>query len=363
MSTRGIATGPSCLFLGLLLLSVTASGCVIADRAKPYASLRSSCPPDKIEVIEQNDHDAILDVCGVYEDWHWHGFNGWEYVGPSAKQPLKAPVDQDGDGVPDDIDACPALAGVATADKATNGCPPPADADADGITDDVDACPQVKGVANQDPKKNGCPPPGDADGDGITDDVDACPNKAGVASTDPTKNGCPGDTDGDGINDEVDACPDEPGKPNVDPKENGCPVVHITKGEIKINEKIQFDTGKSKIKDVSGPLLDQIAQVMKDHPEIKKVEIQGHTDDQGRKFFNQQLSQARAAAVMKALEDRGVDNSRLTSKGFGQDEPIADNGTEEGRAKNRRVQFKILEQDDAAAPPKAPPAPAPAPAN
>jgi len=354
MSTRGIATG-----LSLVLLSATTAGCVVADRAMPYASLRSSCPPSKIEIIEQVDSDAILDVCGVYEDWHWHGFNGWEYVGPSARQPVKNPVDQDADGMPDDIDACPGLPGVTTMDPATNGCPPASDADADGITDDLDACPQQKGVANADPTKNGCPPPGDTDGDGITDDVDACPNKAGVASTDPKKNGCPGDSDGDGINDDTDACPQEAGKPNADPKKNGCPVVQVTKGEIKINEKIQFDTGKATIKDASNPLLDEIAKVMKDHPEIKKIEVQGHTDDKGKKFFNKQLSQARAAAVMKALTERGVEAPRMTSKGFGQEQPIADNATEEGRAKNRRVQFKILEKDESAAPPAPAPAPAP----
>jgi outer membrane protein OmpA-like peptidoglycan-associated protein len=350
MSFRGIPVG-----LSMLLLTATLSGCVTADRAKPYAALRSSCPPDKIEVIEQNDSDAILDVCGVYEDWHWNAFNGWGYVGPSARQPVSGPVDGDGDGVPDDIDACPALAGVATADPKTNGCPPASDADSDGISDDVDACPQQAGVQNADPKKNGCPPPGDADGDGVTDDVDACPNKKGVSSTDPAKNGCPGDSDGDGINDDSDACPNEAGKPNADPAKNGCPVVQITKGEIKINEKVQFDTGKATIKEASGPLLDQIAQVMKDHPEIKKIEVQGHTDDQGKKYFNQQLSAARAQAVAKALEDRGVDKSRMEFKGYGQEEPIADNATEEGRAKNRRVQFKILERDDAAAKPPTPP--------
>lgn len=345
------------------LLVFTTAACVTADRAKPYAAMRSSCPPDQIEIIEQNDSDAILDVCGVYEDWRWNAFNGWGYVGPSARQPVTEPVDQDGDGVPDDIDACPALAGVATQDTATNGCPPPADADGDGITDTADACPQKAGVRNDDPTKNGCPPPGDADGDGVTDDVDACPDVKGVSATDPKKNGCPADSDGDGIDDPQDACPDEAGKPNADPKENGCPVVHITKGEIKINDKVQFDTGKATIKDASGPLLDQIAQVMKDHPEIKKIEVQGHTDDQGKKYFNQQLSAARAQAVMKALQERGVDETRMTSKGYGQEAPIADNATDEGRTKNRRVQFKILERDESAAKPATKPeAATPAPA-
>jgi OmpA-OmpF porin, OOP family len=350
--------------LVLLFCAPTLMACVSATRAKPYAALRASCPPDKVEVVEQKDHDAVLDVCGVQEDWRWHAIDGWGYVGPHGGVLAAPPADQDGDGVPDGIDACPALAGVATDDPKTNGCPPPSDADGDGISDDVDACPQVAGVANaEDPKKNGCPPPGDRDGDTVTDDVDACPDIAGVADPDPQKNGCPGDRDGDGFRDDQEACPDEAGLANEDPTKHGCPLVQITKGEIKINERIEFDTGKATIKDVSNALVDQIAKVMKDHPEIKKIEVQGHTDDQGRKFFNKQLSQARAAAVMKALSDRGVERNRLTSKGYGQGQPIADNATDVGRQKNRRVQFQILERDEAVAPPPAPPAPAtPAPA-
>ncbi|MEZ4446059.1 MAG: OmpA family protein [Polyangiaceae bacterium] len=353
-------TGRTCAITCLLLLSAPLAGCVSAERAKPYAALRAGCKPDGVEIVSEEGHDAVLDVCGVHEDWRWHAVNGWEYVGPNANQPVSGPVDTDGDGIPDDIDACPAQSGVATDNPATNGCPPPADADGDGIADASDACPQVAGVMNADPAKNGCPPPGDQDADGITDDVDACPTVAGVAQPDPAKNGCPDDNDNDGIKNDVDACPDEPGKADPDPKKNGCPIVQVTKGEIKINERIEFDTAKATIKPVSNALIDAIAQVMKDHPEITKVEIQGHTDNQGSKFFNKKLSEQRAASVMKALTDRGIDAGRLTSKGYGQDKPMATNDTDEGRQTNRRVQFQIMERDESKAVPPTPPPAAPA---
>jgi OmpA-OmpF porin, OOP family len=224
---------------------------------------------------------------------------------------------------------------------------PPSDRDKDGIYDKDDACPDEPGVKSDDPDKNGCPPPPpDRDGDGILDREDACPDLKGVKSEDPTKNGCPPDTDGDGIRDDVDACPNEKGKPDPDPQKNGCPVsVRVTDQEIIILEQVQFKTGSAVILKASDDLLFQVAVVVNEHPEILKIEVQGHTDNRGGKKYNQKLSEKRAAAVVKWLVKRGnVDPGRLTSHGYGMDEPLSDNDTPEGRQKNRRVQFKIVEK-------------------
>jgi outer membrane protein OmpA-like peptidoglycan-associated protein len=223
----------------------------------------------------------------------------------------------------------------------------PADRDHDGIPDRDDACPDEPGVPSDDPAKNGCPPPPpDRDGDGIPDKDDACPDVKGVASTNPSENGCPPDTDGDGIRDDVDACPNEKGPPDTDPQKNGCPkAVRVTEGEIVILEQVQFKTGSAVILPVSDDLLRQVAGVLAEHPEIAKLEVQGHTDSRGGKAYNRKLSQKRADAVRKWLVNSGqIDSGRLSAHGYGMDEPIADNATPEGRQKNRRVQFKILEK-------------------
>jgi OOP family OmpA-OmpF porin len=257
-------------------------------------------------------------------------------------QEQKKPVlDRDGDGILDNVDACPDEKGVASEDPKKHGCPI-RDRDKDGIVDDVDACPDEPGVASDDPKKNGCPP--DRDGDGIIDAKDACPDLKGVADPDPAKNGCPPDTDGDGFRDDQDACPNEKGVADPDPKKNGCPTVHVTETEVVILEQVQFDTNKATIKKVSDKLLDQVAKVFKDHPELTRIEVQGHTDNTGNARANKVLSQNRANAVKKALEKRGIEQKRLTAVGYGQDVPIADNKTAEGKQQNRRVQFKIVER-------------------
>jgi outer membrane protein OmpA-like peptidoglycan-associated protein len=257
--------------------------------------------------------------------------------------------DRDKDGVLDPDDACPDVPGLRSDDPKKNGCPGPGDRDHDGIKDADDACPDVPGVKSDDPAKNGCPLDApvtkDRDGDGIFDDEDACPDIKGVRTRDPKTNGCPPDTDGDGIRDDKDACPNEKGPADPDPAKNGCPrSVRVTENEIFILEQVQFDTGAATIRKVSDPLLDEVAGVLKEHPEITKVEVQGHTDSKGNRSINTPLSKNRAAAVVKALTKRGIDARRLTSQGYGPDQPIASNDTEQGRQKNRRVQFKILEK-------------------
>ncbi len=118
----------------------------------------------------------------------------------------------------------------------------------------------------------------------------------------------------------------------------------MTDNEIFILEQVQFDTGKATIKKVSDPLLDEVAGVLKEHKEITRLEVQGHTDNVGTPASNKILSQARAVAVMKAMIKRGIDKGRLTAHGYGQDKPIVANVTSDGRAKNRRVQFAIVER-------------------
>jgi outer membrane protein OmpA-like peptidoglycan-associated protein len=291
-------------------------------------------PPPPAPPREDRDHDKIYDDEDACPDTA--GIK-------SVDADFNGCPDSDEDGIFDKVDACPEVAGVKNRDPKKNGCPP--DSDGDGILDSDDACPKVPGVENEDPKKNGCPP--DRDGDGIIDDKDACPDVPGVESDDPDKNGCPPDTDGDGIRDDKDACPKEKGKPDPDPKKNGCPtLVRVTKKEIVILEKVQFKTGSDVILPASDELLTQVANVLREHPEIKKIEVQGHTDNRGGAGYNQKLSERRAKSVMKWLTTRGeIDAERLEAKGYGMDQPVSENTTEEGRAMNRRVQFKITSFD------------------
>ncbi|RYZ02712.1 MAG: porin [Myxococcales bacterium] len=294
--------------------------------------------PEVERAPSDRDRDGILDEQDVCPD---------RFGIPSTNPNFNGCPDTDKDGVFDDEDACNEVPGKRSEDPKKNGCPEEKDRDKDGILDDDDACPDEPGVASEDPRKNGCP--SDRDGDGILDKDDACPDLKGKADPDPEKNGCPGDTDGDGIRDDQDACPREKGKRDPDPEKNGCPsLVRVTGTEIVILQQVQFKTASDVILPSSDDLLQQVASVLKEHPELSKVEIQGHTDNRGNAGYNQNLSQRRAASVVKWLTNRGgVEASRLTPKGYGKDDPIDTNDTEEGRQKNRRVQFRILTTDKA----------------
>jgi OmpA-OmpF porin, OOP family len=253
--------------------------------------------------------------------------------------------DKDHDGVLDVDDACPTVPGDRSPDATKNGCP--LDGDEDGVPDSVDACPKVAGSKSADPKKNGCP--GDRDGDGIADNVDACPDAAGPRSSNPRINGCPDDPDGDGIKGAADACPNEKGPPDRDPKQNGCPkFVRVSNDEITISAQIQFiSNGRRRnetVSPVSRALLNEIKDAIMSHPEILRVEVQGHTDDAGSEEYNQRLSEARANAVRSWLIAAGVPEDKLVAKGYGMWKPLSDNRIRVGREKNRRVQFVIIER-------------------
>lgn len=122
--------------------------------------------------------------------------------------------------------------------------------------------------------------------------------------------------------------------------------VEVTADKIVITEKIQFDFDKTTIKPESNGLLDEITQVIKDNPQIKKISIEGHTDGDGSDKYNLKLSDGRAKSVMEYLTSHGVDAGRLNAKGFGESKPIASNDTPEGKEANRRVEFLITEQEE-----------------
>lgn len=227
--------------------------------------------------------------------------------------------------------------------------PPPPDSDDDRVPDDADMCPSLRGEASEDPLMHGCPPvPSDADGDGIPDTIDACPRNPGDPSIARKRHGCPKpkDRDQDSIADPDDACPELAGVESNDPKQRGCPPakpkVALEQSQIAIAEQVRFETGTAVIHDDSSELLGQVAGVLQSHPELESCEVAGHTDDTGTPELNRQLSEARARAVVSWLVTRGVDAKRLTAHGYGQTRPIADNASEEGRARNRRVEFLIL---------------------
>jgi outer membrane protein OmpA-like peptidoglycan-associated protein len=250
---------------------------------------------------------------------------GKEKAMPAPPPPapvVEAPKDRDGDGVIDADDKCPDVKGLAS----LQGCP---DRDGDGITDADDKCPDVKGLA----KYNGCAIP-DTDKDGVNDEQDKCISVAGVARY----QGCPiPDGDNDGVNDEEDKCPTTSG-----PVSNqGCPEIQQSVID-KINyaaKNIFFETGSAKLLAKSYKSLNEVAKIMSEDASLM-LDIDGHTDNTGAADKNQTLSESRAAAVKAYLSSKGVDESKMTAAGHGADDPIADNKTAAGRAKNRRVEMK-----------------------
>jgi OOP family OmpA-OmpF porin len=153
----------------------------------------------------------------------------------------------------------------------------------------------------------------------------------------------PSDRDGDGIVDPEDACPDTAGPSNTDPSRNGCPVARIEGGQIRIRDQVKFKTDSAVILKESNYILIGVVKILTDHPEIKRLRVEGHTDTQGKPSYNKKLSQRRAASVVKWLIRFGIGKKRLTSAGFGQERPIANNLTEDGRRENRRVEIHIVE--------------------
>ncbi|MFO0570027.1 MAG: OmpA family protein [Polyangiaceae bacterium] len=219
-----------------------------------------------------------------------------------------------------------------------------ADRDKDGYPDDIDKCPDEPEDGKPPEPSDGCPAGADRDNDGIPDSADACPDnpedKDGVADTD----GCPeDDADNDQIPDKDDHCPLEPGLKNKIAEKNGCPgLTKVTEdGEVALLEPIQFETGKAVIKPVSYPILDEVVALMKARGKLR-IGVYGHTDDVGADAMNMKLSKDRAASCMKYLTTHGIESSRLESEGFGETKPLVPNDSKENRAKNRRVEFKIL---------------------
>ena len=234
--------------------------------------------------------------------------------------------DTDSDGISDHLDNCPKNAGP----EENKGCPWP-DSDSDGILDKDDKCPNRAGpIANY-----GCPY-NDSDEDGILDKDDKCPNNAG-----PIENyGCPySDTDGDGILDKDDDCVNVSGIP----ENNGCPEIKEEEQEVLNTafENLEFETAKAIIKEVSFESLDNLAELLIKKPEWR-LRVAGHTDNQGSPQKNLILSNKRAEAIKIYLNQRGVDESRIVTEYYGEEKPIADNNTPEGRQKNRRVEMTVL---------------------
>ena len=235
---------------------------------------------------------------------------------------FKGCPDSDGDGIKDSDDACPDVAGLAT----MNGCP---DADVDGVADKDDMCPNDKGTkANK-----GCP---DTDGDGVVDKNDKCPTAAGPVAN----GGCAWpDTDGDSILDKDDKCPNVAGVAS----EGGCPEIISNEAKMGVNtfaKSILFNTGRASFKAGVTEVLKSMIAIINEFP-AAEFSVKGYTDSIGSASANLKLSSKRANAVRDFLVKNGVDASRLTASGQGEESPIASNMNKAGRSENRRVEVKV----------------------
>jgi len=249
--------------------------------------------------------------------------------------------------------AAVALAWVSPGCRPPEPKPPPViappDADGDGIPDDgTDKCLNEKEDGLPPDPNDGCKST-DPDGDGIIGSADKCPNEKEDGLPPDPKDGCASvDPDGDGIIGDTDKCPKEPETKNGYQDADGCPDtprVVVTKTEVKISEKIMFAFAKATIEQASQNLLDEIAFVINDSPQIEYLEVAGHADKIGTDAVNVQLTKRRAQAVIDALVKRQVDARRMRAQGYGNYCPLDSGDSDAAREKNRRVEFKIMRID------------------
>lgn len=273
-------------------------------------------------------------------------------------------IDTDEDGYYDPVDGCPTEPEDFDGDRDEDGCPDiEFDKDGDGILDNDDRCPLDPEDPDGFEDDDGCPEP-DNDNDKICDpwvdergEQDKYPDCSGndQCINDPEdidqfedEDGCPDlDNDNDKILDTDDKCPLEPEDYDGDTDSDGCPeertLVVIKEDRIELTEKVYFDTNKTTIQSRSYPLLDEIGTVLVENPSIH-IRIEGHTDSKGSAKYNMKLSNGRAESVMKELIARGITEDRMISVGFGEDRPIDTNETPEGRQNNRRVELHITKR-------------------
>ncbi|HKQ59448.1 MAG TPA: OmpA family protein [Candidatus Eisenbacteria bacterium] len=250
------------------------------------------------------------------------------------------PLDGDGDKVFDGLDQCPDTPKGCTVDA--KGCP--SDADGDGVCDGVDTCPDTPKGATV--NATGCP--SDADDDKVLDGLDQCPGTPKGCTVD--ARGCPSDTDGDGVCDGLDRCPDT--TPGLKVDSDGCPIELVERetelldtGMIRL-QNINFETNKADILPESLPTLDIVGQVLGKWPELR-IEVGGHTDARGSDKHNQKLSEARANSVLTYLTTKftNLKAEQFTVKGYGEGRPLVPNTGALNWAKNRRVEFVVLNKD------------------
>jgi len=253
--------------------------------------------------------------------------------------------DSDGDGIFDSKDKCPHDPEDMDGVEDEDGCPDLVkDRDRDGIEDGKDQCPDDPEDKDNFQDEDGCPDI-DNDQDGILDKQDKCPLQAEDKDKFEDEDGCPDlDNDQDRIPDQKDGCPNQPEDYDGDADEDGCPDLYKTivvkDDRIELKQTIFFQSGKARILSKSFPLLNEVASALSDLSKVK-VRIEGHTDSRGSAKYNRKLSQKRADSVRKYLIGQGITPSRMTATGYGEDNPIDDNRTADGRAANRRVEFLI----------------------
>ncbi len=235
-------------------------------------------------------------------------------------------VDSDGDGVADGMDRCPNTPPGASVDS--YGCE--LDSDGDGVRDSRDKCPGTpRGVAVD---SDGCPV--DSDGDGVTDDMDKCPGTPAGAKVD--ADGCELDSDNDGVVDRLDECPNS--APGVQVDIRGCEI----KEEITL-QGVNFESNSDRLLPGATRVLDDAVATLKKNPTIK-FEVAGHTDSDGAADYNEGLSARRATTVHDYLASNGIAEDRMSVRGYGESQPIADNSTSAGKAQNRRVVLRITDR-------------------
>ncbi len=256
--------------------------------------------------------------------------------------------DRDDDSILNSRDRCPEVPEDYDGDQDTDGCPE-WDKDGDGIPDDKDQCPTDPEDKDGFEDADGCPDK-DNDLDGILDEKDKCPNQPEDFDQFQDDDGCPeSDNDGDGIPDAKDQCPNEPEDFDGDQDDDGCPDLYksiiVKEDKIELKQKVFFKTNKATIMAVSFNMLEEVASALKENQKIK-VRIEGHTDSVGRDKYNLKLSDQRAKSVRDFMIKQGITPDRLVAIGYGEERPIADNSTEEGRDMNRRVEFNIIKEGE-----------------